>query len=73
MVFCRGLALVFFAFAVVQWITYDYPDVNPFFPGAILAPGMFGQFLNYLIVVALGTIGFLLWQAPNIWRRDRSD
>ena len=34
--------------AILQWITFDYPDVNPFWPGAMFAPGIASQVLNWL-------------------------
>lgn len=53
-----GALLVLLAF--LQWITFDYPDVNPFWPGAIFAPGIFSQFLNWILVSILGAFGWLL-------------
>jgi hypothetical protein len=69
MILTRGIALLFLAFAFAQWITFDYPDVNPFYPGAIFAPGMIGQLVNYLIVCGLAGIGLALWHLDQIWRR----
>jgi len=61
----RAIGVVLIAAAFIQWITFDYPDINPFWPGAIFVPGMLSQVLNWLIVCILATIGwgfFTLWQ-----------
>lgn len=52
------VGIVFMLLAFIQWITFDYPDVNPFWPGAIFAPGMISQFFNWIIVCVLATIGW---------------
>ncbi len=49
------------ALAFFQWITFEYPNVNPFGPGAIFAPGMVSQILNWLLVCILGSIGYGLF------------
>lgn len=54
-----GAILILLAF--LQWITFDYPDVNPFWPGAIFVPGMLSQVLNWGIVVVLGAAGWTLF------------
>ena len=54
-----GALLMVLAF--VQWITFDYPDANPFWPGAILAPGMLSQILNWGLVCLLGASGWGCW------------
>ena len=54
----RIIGIAFMVAAFLQWITFDYPDVNPFWPGAIFAPGMLAQVLNWLIVCILATIGW---------------
>ena len=51
-----GVGFILLAFS--QWITFDYPDVNPFGIGAIFAPGMILQIFNWFFVVILGTIGW---------------
>lgn len=55
--------------AFLQWITFDYPDVNPFAPGAIFAPGMLSQLFNWILVCFLGTIGVLLISFARSWRQ----
>ena len=54
-----GVLLMLTAFWV--WISYDYPNVSPFAFGAPLAPGMFGQVLNWIIVCILGAGGWFLF------------
>lgn len=54
----RAIGAGFLALAVWQWISFDYPDINPFKFGAIFAPGAISQVLNWLIVCVLGTIGW---------------
>lgn len=51
---------LFLLAAFLQWITYDYPDVSPFVPGPIFAPGMISQMFNWLFVVFLGTVGCVM-------------
>ncbi|OZG71772.1 hypothetical protein BTA51_19240 [Hahella sp. CCB-MM4] len=55
-----GFLLMGLAFA--QWITFDYPDVNPFWSGAIFAPGMLSQFVNWIVVCVIGASGWGLFQ-----------
>ncbi len=55
-----GIAVM--ALAFLQWLTFDYPDVNPFWPGAIFVPGMVSQFINYILVTVIGSIGFGLFK-----------
>lgn len=61
----RGVAKVvgvlFMAAAALQWLTFDYPNVNPFWPGAIFAPGVLSQVLNWVVVCVLATIGWGLF------------
>lgn len=40
---------LFLLAAFLQWITFDYPDVSPYMPFAIFAPGMMFQMINYLL------------------------
>jgi heme A synthase len=61
----RVIGVVLLAAAFLQWVTFDYPDVNPFRPGAIFAPGMLSQVLNWLLVCVLGTIG---WGFLTLWK-----
>ncbi|WLQ14340.1 hypothetical protein O5O45_00095 [Hahella aquimaris] len=50
-----GFLLMSLAFA--QWITFDYPDVNPFLSWAIFAPGMLSQFVSGIVVCVIGASG----------------
>ena len=54
-----GVALMILAF--LQWVTFEYPNVNPLWPGAILAPGMLAQVVNWLIVCVIGAAGWGLF------------
>lgn len=56
--FSRAIGVVLMAAAFIQWLTFDYPDVNPFWPGAIFVPGVLSQVLNWLIVCILATVGW---------------
>lgn len=51
--------------AILRWATFSYPDVVPFWPGAIFAPGMLAQVLNWIIVCILGTVGYLIFSLGN--------
>ena len=59
-----GIAIMVLAF--LQWITFDYPDVNPFWPGAIFAPGMLSQILNWLLVSVIGAVGLMLFSFGKV-------
>ncbi len=48
---------MFLAAAVLQWLLFEYPDINPF-AANIFTPGIISQVLNWLIVVVLATIGW---------------
>jgi len=54
----KAIGVVIMLLAFLQWITFDYPDVNPFWPGAIFAPGTLSQILNWLVVCVIGAIGW---------------
>ncbi len=53
--------VLFMAAAFLQWLTFDYPDINPFWPGATLAPGMLSQVFNWAVVCVLAAIGWGLF------------
>ncbi len=57
----KGIGGILMFLAFLQWITFDYPDVNPFWPGAIFSPGVVSQFLNWILVCTLGASGWLLF------------
>lgn len=57
----KALGVLLMALAFLQWITFSYPAVNPLWPGAIFAPGMLSQVLNWLLVCVLGAIGWGLF------------
>jgi len=52
------IGIGFLLLAFIQWLTFGYPDVNPFWPGAIFAPGLISQFFNWIFVCILGAIGW---------------
>lgn len=54
----KAIGIVFMFLAFLQWVTFDYPDVNPFWPGAIFAPGMASQILNWGVVCILAVVGW---------------
>ena len=56
--------MVFLTAAVLQWLTFEYPDINPF-SASIFTPGAISQVLNWVIVVVLATIG---WGFFTLWR-----
>ena len=57
--------------AFLQWLTFDYPDTNPFAPGAIFAPGMLSQLFNWIFVCLLGTTGIVLIGLARSWGQKR--
>ncbi len=57
----KMVGILFMLLAFIQWITFDYPDVNPFWSGAILVPGIASQFLNWIIVSIAGGIGWAIF------------
>lgn len=54
----RVIGVTLMAAAFLQWLSFDYPDVNPFWPGAIFAPRMLSQVANWLLVCVLATVGW---------------
>ena len=62
-----GIILMILAF--LQWITFDYPDVNPW-TANILTPGIPAQLLNWLLVCMLGAIGGILFHFGRSGTRD---
>ncbi|WP_027170506.1 hypothetical protein [Mesorhizobium sp. WSM3224] len=61
----------FLVVALLQWVTYEYPDLNPFMPGAIFAPGMLSQLFNWIFVCLLGTTGAVLIGFARSWQQQR--
>ena len=60
----RAIGVVLMVAAFLQWLTFDYPDFDPFWPVAIFVPGVLSQVLNWLIVCILAVVGwgfFTLW------------
>jgi hypothetical protein len=55
---CRLVGVVLMLAAFWKWISFDYPDVNPFSFGAAFAPGMLSQALNWILVCILATAGW---------------
>lgn len=62
----KAIGCLFFVMAFLQWITFEYPDVNPYAVGAIFAPGMLSQMLNWGFVCILGAIGGLFWSLGRV-------
>ena len=54
----RAIGVVFMAAAFLQWLTFDYPDVNPFGGVTIFTPGIISQVLNWVLVCVLAVIGW---------------
>lgn len=68
----RVIGVVIMAAAFLQWITFDYPDFNPFWPGAIFVPGVLSQVLNWLIVCVLAVIGWVFFTLGQFKLRART-
>ncbi|PWJ84377.1 hypothetical protein C8D77_13311 [Mesorhizobium loti] len=64
---------LFILAAFLQWITFDYPDVSPYIPFAIFAPGMMSQMINWIFVCLLGTIGFVMIGFARREKRNSGD
>jgi hypothetical protein len=54
----RIVGVIFLAAALLQWLTFDYPDMNPFGGVTIFTPGAISQVFNWVFVVVLATIGW---------------
>ena len=54
----KGVGVLLMLLAVVQWITFDYPDANPLRGSGLLAPGMLSQVVNWLIVAVVAAVGW---------------
>ena len=66
----RMLAIIFAIMAGIKYLTYEYPDVNPFHTN-ILTPGITGQLIHFIIVVLLMFIAGILWKLSNkILKKD---
>ena len=72
-ILARTTGVAFLALAFFQWLTFDYPNVNPFFPGAILAPGMLSQVFNSMLVGAIAAAGILMFRLGDINNADNSE
>lgn len=59
----KGVGTILMLLAFLQWATFDYPDMNPFWPGLIFSPGAISQVLNWLVVAVLGATGYGLYSA----------
>ena len=59
--FSKTIGVLLMAAAFLQWATFSYPEVNPFWPGAIFVPGMLSQVLNWVVVAVLGAAGWGLF------------
>ncbi|MDE3756780.1 hypothetical protein I7G60_01445 [Sinorhizobium meliloti] len=59
----KAIGILFIVAAVFQWVSFDYPDVNPFWPGAVFTAGTIGQVINWLIVCILAVIGIGFWKS----------
>lgn len=69
----KVVGALFMVAALLQWLTFDYPNVNPFFPGAIFAAGMLSQVLNWVLVCILATIGWGFFTLGKFKLEDRSE
>jgi len=67
------IGIGFMILALLQWITFDYPDVNPFWPGSIFASGMITQFFNWILVCILGAIGWGFFTLGKFNLKDSTD
>lgn len=56
-VLTKGIGILFLIAAFLQWITFSYPMANDWWPIGLI-PGMFSQFLNWIIVCLLATAGW---------------
>lgn len=65
----RAIALILVALAVLQWITFTFPETNPLYTGGLFVPGIADPSLNFAVVVAVAGIGVLLWRAGDRGRR----
>lgn len=54
----RVIGVLFMAAAFLQWLTFDYPDINPFGGVTIFTPGAISQVLNWALVCVLATVGW---------------
>lgn len=52
---------IFLAAAFLQWLTFDYPDMDAFKLGAGLTPGLWRQAVNWALVCLLAGIGYALF------------
>lgn len=61
----KFIGVVFILLSLFIWATYSYPDVNPFWPGAVLHSGTFGMMINWVIVCIVAGIGVGFWKGSG--------
>ena len=61
----KAVGSIVLLLAFIQWITYDYPDMNPFWPGLFFDPATVSQVINWGVVAVLGATGWGIFRAGN--------
>ena len=69
----KPIGFIFMVAAFLQWITFDYPNVSPWWPGAAFAPGMGAQVVNWGIVGVLGGVGVCCFKLGSSKRDGASE
>lgn len=70
-VISKLIGALFIVAAVFQWVSFDYPDTTPFWPGAVFTPGTIGQVINWLVVCILAVIGTGFWNGAKLLGRTK--
>ena len=57
----KSIGVVIMVFSLFQWMTFDYPDTNPFWHGAIWQKGIETGTINLIFVSVLSVVGYGLF------------
>tara|TARA_X000001388_G_scaffold69344_2_gene57813 strand:- start:335 stop:589 length:255 start_codon:yes stop_codon:yes gene_type:complete len=57
----RSISILIWLFTFLLWISFGYPEYNPFKFGIPSLFGVFQIFFNYTILVVLAGIGYFFW------------
>ncbi len=57
----KTIGVMIMVFSFFQWITFDYPDINPFWHGAIWQTGIETEIINWIVVSLLSVVGYGLF------------
>ena len=57
----KTIGVIMMVFSFFQWMTFDYPDTNPFWHGAIWQMGIETETINLIFISLLSVVGYGLF------------